>query len=122
VVDYKAEKGYDALKELLKIDEGMLYLGEVALVPDDSPISNSGLIFNNTLYDENASCHVALGRAIDMAVEGAGALSRDELEKSGVNQSFGHTDFMIGSSQLDIDGETEDGTCIPLFRNGNWVI
>ncbi len=122
VVDFKAEKGQEALKELLNIDEGMHYLGEVALVPDDSPISNSGIIFNNTLYDENASCHIALGGAIDMSVEGAAPMSRDELEEIGVNQSFGHTDFMIGSAELDLDGETEDGTLIPLFRKGNWVI
>lgn len=122
VVDFKAEKGYDALKEIIALDEGMKYLGEVALVPDDSPISNSGIIFNNTLYDENASCHIALGGAIDMAVEGAGSLSKDDLEKIGVNQSYGHTDFMIGSPNLDIDGETEDGEMIPLFRKGNWAI
>ncbi len=122
VIDFDAEKGYDTLKELLNVDEGMKYLGEVALVPDDSPISNSGLIFNNTLYDENASCHLALGGAIDMSVEGATQLSKDELEKIGVNQSFGHTDFMIGSSDLDIDGETEDGNLVPIFRKGNWVI
>lgn len=121
VVDFKAEKGYDTLKQLLDIDEGMKHLGEVALVPDDSPISNSGIIFNNTLYDENASCHIALGGAIDMAVKGAAALSKDELDAKGVNQSLGHTDFMIGSADLDIDAETHDGERIALFRKGNWA-
>ncbi|WLD94757.1 aminopeptidase [Alkalihalobacillus sp. AL-G] len=122
VVDYKAEKGYDTLKQLLNIDEGMQYLGEVALVPHDSPISNSGIIFNNTLYDENASCHLAVGVAISMSVKNAGKLSKEELDEKGINQSRGHTDFMIGSAELDIDAETHDGNRIPLFRNGNWAI
>ncbi|GGH81821.1 aminopeptidase [Pullulanibacillus pueri] len=121
VVDFKAEKGYDALKEALSIDEGMKFLGEVALVPYDSPISNSGIIFNNTLYDENASCHIALGSAIGMNIKGAGQLTKEELVEKGVNQSLGHVDFMIGSADLDIDGETYDGERIPLFRKGNWA-
>ncbi|MGV3488912.1 MAG: aminopeptidase [Tuberibacillus sp.] len=121
VVDFKAEKGYEALKELIEMDEGMHYLGEVALVPYDSPISNLGIIFNNTLYDENASCHLALGAAISMNVEGAGQLAKEELVAKGVNQSVGHIDFMVGSADLDIDGETNDGERVPLFRNGNWA-
>ena len=122
VVDYKAEKGYEALKQMLNIDEGMCYLGEVALVPHDSPISNSGIIFNNTLYDENASCHVALGNAITMNIDGASKYSKEEMEEREITSSFGHVDFMIGSGMLDIDGETTDGERIPLFRNGNWAI
>lgn len=121
VVDFKAEKGYEALKQVIEMDEGMKYLGEVALVPYDSPISNLGIIFNNTLYDENASCHLALGAAISMNIEGAGKLSKDEQLAKGINQSVGHTDFMIGSADLDIDGETLDGERVPLFRNGNWA-
>ncbi|MFC7371124.1 aminopeptidase [Fictibacillus iocasae] len=121
VVEYKAEKGEDTLKQLLSIDEGMLYLGEVALVPHDSPISNSGIVFNNTLYDENASCHLAIGMAITMTVEGAGSLSKDELEAKEVNQSRGHTDFMIGSADLQIEAEYADGRRIPLFVDGNWA-
>ncbi|MCK6256467.1 aminopeptidase [Fictibacillus sp. KIGAM418] len=122
VVDVKAEKGEDTLKQLLNIDEGMKYLGEVALVPHDSPISNSGIVFNNTLFDENASCHLALGNAISMNIPGAEQLSKEELEAKGVNQSHGHTDFMIGSADLEIEAEYQDGKRIPLFTKGNWAI
>ncbi|SDM54626.1 aminopeptidase [Fictibacillus solisalsi] len=122
VVDLKAEKGEDTLKQLLNIDEGMKYLGEVALVPYDSPISNSGIVFNNTLFDENASCHLALGMTISMNIPGADKLSKEELEAKGVNQSHGHTDFMIGSADLEIEAEYHDGKRIPLFTNGNWAI
>ncbi|WP_062239752.1 aminopeptidase [Fictibacillus sp. FJAT-27399] len=122
VVDVKAEKGEDTLKQLLNIDEGMKYLGEVALVPYDSPISNSGIVFNNTLFDENASCHLALGNAISMNIPGAEQLRKEELEAKGVNQSHGHTDFMIGSADLEIEAEYQDGKRIPLFTKGNWAI
>ncbi|MGG1575292.1 aminopeptidase [Fictibacillus sp. NRS-1165] len=122
VVDVKAEKGEDTLKQLLNIDEGMKYLGEVALVPFDSPISNSGIVFNNTLFDENASCHLALGNTITMNIPGADQLSKEELEAKGVNHSHGHTDFMIGSADLEIEAEYQDGKRIPLFTKGNWAI
>lgn len=122
VVDLKAEKGEDTLKQLLNIDEGMKYLGEVALVPYDSPISNAGIVFNNTLFDENASCHLALGMTISMNIPGADKLSKEELESKGVNQSHGHTDFMIGSADLEIEAEYHDGKRIPLFTNGNWAM
>ncbi|WP_085522222.1 aminopeptidase [Tuberibacillus sp. Marseille-P3662] len=122
VVDFSAEKGYDALKSMLDTDEGARYLGEVALVPDQSPISQSGIIFYNTLYDENASCHIALGNAITMNIEGGDQMDSDALEQHEVTESVVHTDFMIGSSELDIDAETQDGDIKPLFRNGNWAI
>lgn len=122
VTDFTAETGYETLKQLLNIDEGMHYLGEVALVPHDSPISNSGIIFNNTLYDENASCHLAIGTAITVSVNGGEKLSKEELIEKGVNQSNGHTDFMIGSSDLSIEAEYQDGKRIPLFRDGNWAV
>jgi aminopeptidase len=122
VVDFTAEKGYDTLKQLLSIDEGMLYLGEVALVPYDSPISNSGIIFNNTLYDENAACHLAIGTSITMSVKDAGNLSKEELVEKEINHSRGHIDFMIGSADLDIEAEYQDGRKIPLFKDGNWAI
>ena len=121
VVDFKAEKGYEALKQLIEMDEGMKHLGEAALVPYDSPISNSGIIFNNTLYDENASCHLALGAAIAMNIDGVKGLSKEEQLAKGINQSVGHIDFMIGSTDLDIDGETYDGKRAPPFRKGNWA-
>jgi aminopeptidase len=122
VVDYTAEKGYDTLKQLIGIDEGMEFLGEVALVPNDSPISNSGIIFNNTLYDENASCHLAIGTTITMAVKNGGNLTPEEMEAKEINYSRGHTDFMIGTADLDIEAEYEDGKRIQLFKNGNWAI
>lgn len=122
VIDFTAEKGYDTLKAMLETDENAKYLGEVALVPDASPISQSGITFFNTLYDENASCHIALGNAITTNIKDGGTLSEEELKASGANQSMVHTDFMIGSPSLDIDAETHDGECIALFRNGNWAI
>ncbi|RSK26746.1 aminopeptidase [Bacillus sp. HMF5848] len=122
VVDFTAEAGYETLKRLLDSDEGARSLGEVALVPHSSPISQSGLIFYNTLYDENASCHLALGNAYPTNIKGGTSMSKEELEAAGVNTSIVHEDFMIGSSQLDIDGELEDGTREPIFRNGEWAI
>lgn len=122
VTDFEAGQGYEVLKNLLNNDEGARRLGEIALVPDDSPISNSGILYYNTLYDENASCHVALGRAFPNAIEGGKDLSKDELFDKGLNHSLVHVDFMMGSSDLNIDGVYEDGTTIPVFKDGNWVI
>ncbi|QDP41724.1 aminopeptidase [Radiobacillus deserti] len=122
VVDFTAEKGYDTLKHLLDSDEGARRLGEVALVPNESPISQSGLIFYNTLYDENASCHIALGKAYPTNLEGGADMNEEELDKHGVNDSLTHVDFMIGSSELDIDGITEDGKSEPVFRKGSWAL
>ncbi|KGP92532.1 peptidase M29 [Pontibacillus chungwhensis BH030062] len=122
VVDFKAEEGEETLKLLLDTDEGARRLGEVALVPHHSPISQSGLIFFNTLYDENASCHLALGGAYPTNVEGGSNMTEDEKAKHGVNESMVHEDFMMGSSDMDIDGVYEDGTTEPIFRNGNWAI
>ncbi|MDP5275361.1 aminopeptidase [Chengkuizengella axinellae] len=122
VVDFKAEEGYDILKNILSIDEGAKFLGEVALVPYDSPISNSNLVFYDTLYDENASCHIALGNALQMCIENVEEKSKEDIDAMGFNRSLTHVDFMIGSAELDIDGETEDGLVEPIFRAGNWVI
>lgn len=121
IVDFTAEKGYDTLKKLIETDEGSHYLGEVALVPYDSPISNSNIIFYNTLFDENASCHLALGAAYPSCLEGGCDLKEDELIKNGVNTSLTHVDFMIGSKDLDIIGETSDGEKIQIFHEGNWA-
>jgi aminopeptidase len=121
VVDFTAEEGYETLENLLRSDEGASYLGEVALVPHDSPISNTGIIFNNTLYDENASCHIALGNALSICVEDGKKMSKEVLQSIGFNDSIVHVDFMIGSKELDIDGELEDGKIEPIFRNGNWA-
>ena len=121
VVDFYADKGYDVLKKLLDNDEGAKYLGEVALVPDDSPISNTGLLFNNTLFDENASCHFALGRAYSYAMNGGDHASQEELAKRGANQSLIHVDFMVGGPELEITAYEKNGTEVKLFEKGNWV-
>ncbi|MCY6371656.1 aminopeptidase [Clostridium ganghwense] len=122
IVDFSAEQGYETLKKLIETDEGSHYLGEVALVPDDSPISNSNIIFYNTLFDENASCHLALGMAYPTCVESGSDMTEEELEKAGANSSLTHEDFMIGSANLDITGETKDGEKIQIFKNGNWAV
>lgn len=122
VVDFKAEQGEDTLKHLLDTDEGARRLGEVALVPHESPVSQSGLIFYNTLFDENASCHIALGKAYPTNLEGGSAMSDEKLDQHGVNDSLTHVDFMIGSEKLDIDGVKQDGTTEPVFRNGTWAL
>ncbi|MFY4773576.1 aminopeptidase [Metabacillus sp. RGM 3146] len=122
IVDVKAEAGEEILKHLVETDEGSHYLGEVALVPYDSPISNSGVLFYNTLFDENASNHLAIGSGYAFNIEGGKKMSREELAKHGVNSSITHVDFMIGSDEMSIDGIKEDGTSEPIFRNGNWAI
>jgi aminopeptidase len=121
VVEFSAEKGEDVLAKLLETDEGAKRLGEVALVPDESPISQSGLTFFNTLFDENASNHLALGSGYAFSLEGGTEMSREELNEAGLNESNTHVDFMIGSDKMDIDGIKEDGTKIPVFRNGTWA-
>lgn len=121
VVNYQAKEGQDALKALLESDEGSKHLGEVALVPFDSPISNSNILFYNTLYDENASCHLALGKAYPTTIQGGDGASEEELKKLGANVSVEHSDFMIGTEDLEIIGETFDGERIPVFKNGNWA-
>lgn len=122
VVDYTAEQGEDVLKSLLNTDEGAKYLGEVALVPDDSPISNTETLFFNTLFDENASCHIALGSAYGFSVNGGKDMSREELSEAGLNDSITHVDFMIGGPELNIYGIDSDGKETRIFEKGNWVI
>nr|WP_231559174.1 aminopeptidase [Bacillus sp. MSP13] len=121
IIDIKAEKGEDILKELVETDEGSHYLGEVALVPYDSPISQSNILFYNTLFDENASSHLAIGSAYAFNIEGGKQMSREELVKEGLNESIAHVDFMIGSKDMNIDGITNDGKREPIFRKGNWA-
>jgi aminopeptidase len=121
IVKATAETGEDILNKILQTDEGGSYLGEVALVPDDSPISNSNLIYYNTLFDENASCHLAIGNAYPFTLEGGTSMSKEELLEAGYNSSLIHIDFMIGSAEMDIDGITQDGTREPVFRKGNWA-
>ncbi|MBP1904704.1 aminopeptidase [Paenibacillus turicensis] len=121
VVEYDAKSGREHLTALLATDEGASHLGEVALVPHDSPISRMNRVFYNTGIDENASCHFALGSAYPVNIEGGTKLTEEELLERGVNVSLTHVDFMVGSAQLNIDGELSDGTIEPVFRQGNWV-
>lgn len=120
VVDFKADQGEDVLRDLLNTDEGARRLGEVALVPDDSPISNRNTIFYNTLFDENASCHIALGSAYGFNVEGGTEMTTEEKLAHGLNDSLIHVDFMIGSPDLTIYGITQDDEKELVFENGNW--
>lgn len=121
VIDFSAEEGYETLKNLLDTDEGAKYLGEVALVPYNSPISNSNIIFFNTLYDENASCHLAFGKAYSLCIKDGEKMSEEELLKEGANDSLTHVDFMIGTKDLQITGTTYDNEKFDIFVNGNWA-
>ena len=121
IIKAHAEVGNDLLQGLIKNDEGSSYLGEIALVPHESPISASGILFYNTLFDENASNHLAIGEAYPTCYEGARDLEEAQLQALGLNTSITHEDFMIGSAEMDIDGELSDGTREPIFRKGNWA-
>jgi aminopeptidase len=121
VVDFGAEVGEETLKELINMDEGSHYLGEVALVPYDSPISNSGILFYNTLFDENAACHLALGKAYPTCLQGGEKMDSVTLLQHGVNDSLVHEDFMIGTADLAIVGTPREGEKVEIFRNGNFA-
>lgn len=121
IIDFSAEKGETVLKDLINTDEGSRRLGEVALVPDDSPISNRNTIFYNTLFDENAACHLAIGSAYAFNIQGGTEMTVEEKIASGLNDSNVHVDFMIGSSDLTIYGIFEDGSKELVFENGNWA-
>ncbi|MDD2268666.1 MAG: aminopeptidase [Eubacteriales bacterium] len=121
VVDYGAKKGKEALTQLLATDEGSSYLGELALVAYETPIRQTGILFYNTLFDENAACHLALGSAYAMTMKGGPDMTKDERTAKGCNDSVSHVDFMFGTADLSITGITADGTEIPVFENGGWV-
>ncbi|WP_010290892.1 aminopeptidase [Kurthia massiliensis] len=121
IVKAEAEQGEDLLNELIKADDGSKYIGEIALVPHESPISASGLLYYNTLFDENASNHIAIGAAYPTCYEGGSELSEEEMDKAGINTSITHEDFMVGSADMDIDGIHADGTVEPVFRKGAWA-
>ena len=121
IVDYTAEKGKDVLKTLLSIDEGASRLGEVALVPHDSPISNTNILFKDTLFDENASCHFAFGAAYSDTVENGEKLSASEKKKIGMNESMTHVDFMVGGPELSVIGIDKKGKEVQILKNGNWA-
>ena len=122
IVDVSADKGLEFLKTAISVDEGASYFGEVALVPYDSPISNQKILFYNTLFDENASCHFAFGEAYPDCIEGGTDMSREELDKAGLNYSITHVDFMVGTADLSIVGTTWDGREITVFENGNFAL
>lgn len=122
VVNHGAETGLRALDRLLDTDEGSRRLGEVALIPNDSPISNMGILFYNTLFDENASCHLALGSCYPDTKKGGEKLSEDDLLTKGGNKSANHVDFMIGTADMEIVGIKADGSEIKVFENGNFAI
>ena len=122
VIDFDAETNKDFLEKLLDTDEGSRYIGEVALISYDSPIQQGGVLFLNTLYDENASCHLALGRAYPMNLKGGVDMELEELMKHGYNYSLIHADFMFGSRDMSIIGTKKDGTKVAVFENGNFAI
>lgn len=120
-VDWDARVGKEVLSGIIETDDNSRYLGECALVPFDSPIRNTGILFLETLYDENASCHLALGKGFPEVLEGGYDMGDDELLEAGLNDSAAHVDFMIGTGDLSIDGIRPDGVSVPVFRNGNWA-
>lgn len=121
IIEYSAQKGQEILEKLIETDEGSHYLGEVALVPFDSPISNSNILFFNTLFDENASCHLAFGKAYPVCIKDGSDQDKDTLAGRGVNDSLVHEDFMIGTADLSITGITQSGETVSVFKNGNFV-
>ena len=120
-VEVKAEKGEELLKTMIAMDEGAAYLGECALVPQASPIAESGLLFYNTLFDENASCHLAMGMGYADTIADHHNKTLEECRELGINDSMIHEDFMIGCDSMNIDATTEEGKVVPIFRNGNWA-
>lgn len=121
IVDYKAEKGYETLKQIIETDEGSHRLGEIALIGFNSPIQNLNALFYNTLFDENASCHFAIGRAFPTCIEGGFEMTKEQLAEAGLNDSLQHVDFMVGTADLSITATCEDGSEMVVFENGNWA-
>jgi aminopeptidase len=122
VVEYDAKKEKVALESLLNTDEGSKYIGEIALISHDSPISNMNILFYETLFDENASCHMALGKAYPINIKNGPNMEMEELEALGYNNSINHVDFMFGSHDMEIVGEKESGEKVEIFKKGNFVI
>ncbi len=122
IIEAQASRGNEVLQKVLKSDEGSSRIGEVALVPHSSPISQSGIIFYNTLFDENAASHIALGQCYSKCFKGDLDLSAEEISKRGGNSSMIHIDWMIGSNEIDVDGIDKNGNLVPVFRKGEWAI
>lgn len=121
VVDYSADTGAEIIEHLLNTDDGSRYLGEVALVPFDSTVQNTGKLFFTTLYDENAACHLALGESYPESLDGGMTMTKEELLEHGMNQSLEHVDFMFGTADMAITGVTHDGKEIAFYKKGNWA-
>jgi aminopeptidase len=121
IVSIEAKRGEAVLRQLIETDAGARRLGEIALVPHSSPISQSGLLFYNTLFDENAASHVALGSAYKFTLSGGDQMNDEDFERAGGNRSIVHVDFMIGSGDLDVDGVLQNGTTEPVMRGGEWA-
>ena len=122
ITEVHAEKGEEVLKAAISVDEGASYFGEVALVPHDSPLSRSGVLFLNTLFDENASCHLALGRCYAENIKGGYDMTEEDILAAGGNQSLNHEDFMFGTREMKVTGIKADGSTVEIFRNGNFVM
>ena len=122
IVEAHARKGEDILQAAIREDEGASRFGEVALVPYDSPISNQKILYYNTLFDENASCHLAFGEAYPECIRGGESMTREERKAHGLNDSVTHVDFMVGTADLTITGTTHDGREVPIFQNGNFAL
>ena len=122
IVDFSAKKGYDTLKQIITTDSGTFRIGEVALIGKNSPIAKSNILFYNTLFDENASCHLALGKAYPTTIKGGNELSKKELKSLGANDSIDHIDFMIGTPDLIVNGITYDNKVVKIFEDGEWII
>ena len=120
-MEWHAEKNENLLTNIITADEGAAYLGECALIPYESPIRQSGILFYNTLYDENASCHLALGMGVADCIRDFENRTLEECRALGVNDSMIHVDFMIGTADMNIDAITRDGRTVPIFRNGSWA-
>lgn len=120
IVDFKADRGRDVLAELVATDEGSVRFGEVAMVPMSSAVAAEGLIWNNTLYDENDGCHIAVGRSYPICIEGGTEMSPEQLEASGMNISSTHVDFVVGSPDLNVFGITQKGSEEPIILGGEW--
>ncbi len=120
-VEVKAEKNQELLQSIIEMDDNAAYLGEIALVPYDSPIRNSEILFYNTLFDENAACHIAFGEGFTNCLEDYDSLTLEQCRERGINDSLIHVDFMIGTEDLNITAITKDGSRVEIFRNGNWA-
>ena len=120
-VSCRAAKGQELLEKMIGMDEGAAMLGEVALVPKESPVNRCGFLFYETLFDENACCHVALGMGFKEVLPGGDDLTQEQAKERGINDSIIHVDFMVGADDLSIDGIRPDGSVTPVFRNGTWA-